>query len=264
MIKLYVKGSQGYIPKWLSKTHSGFIESLDTTTHSLLDVSDSIKNLYLEQAKRAPKALLLSLLISLMIVTSFQTAINKRLHVELALIRMTYVRTKEVSMADNSPTPSASDQKKKVTANPKPKQDEKTSQAQQENLDKEQISAQEGTHSTNPPPVDTQNPPQKESEVAVKPQQVQESKINTKPKKAPIKTNLLDALKEIIEDYNSVTKNTQPFNIENVNEVWQSYLDTITIKHIKSLLTTTSLYIKDDQSSVVTLYANQAELRMLF
>jgi len=64
----------------------------DETTLDLLEVSDSLKNQYQEQAQSAPASFLLSgLSLANDCDVNYKMARNKRLHVEMTLIKMTYI-----------------------------------------------------------------------------------------------------------------------------------------------------------------------------
>jgi len=75
----------------------------DKETLTLLEVSDNLKAKYEEQANTAPTSLLLTLLNLLNECDiHYRMARNKRLHVEMALIKMTYVN-RAVNIAEGAP-----------------------------------------------------------------------------------------------------------------------------------------------------------------
>lgn len=234
----------------LAKHIRDLLMSLDTKTQSLLEVSESIKLLYLDQAKRAPKALLLSML---SIINDcdvhFKTALNKRLHVELALIRMTYIRrAKKVSESTLASQSTSTDQKKKLAPNSSGKT---ASKKADQDTDKE-IKSEDNTNTSTPKPLVDSG-----TAITHSPDTSQKTNENTSTSNVngngSQKNNLIDALKEeIIRDSSLAEQNTLPFNLENVKEIWQQYMDEINSKHIKSLLTTTQLYLNDESKSSIT------------
>ena len=89
---------------------NGFAEHLrnilvskDEQTVQLLDVSDKLKERYAAQSKVAPKSFLLTALnIANDCDVNFKMARNKRLHVEMSLIKMTYIN-RAIDLAQNPP-----------------------------------------------------------------------------------------------------------------------------------------------------------------
>ena len=75
--------------------------SKDTQTVQLLDVSDKVKERYAAQSKIAPQSFLLTALnIANDCDVNYKMARNKRLHVEMALIKMTYI-SRAIDLAQN-------------------------------------------------------------------------------------------------------------------------------------------------------------------
>lgn len=100
--------------------------SQDTETIRLLEVSDSVKSKYISQSKTATKSFLLSALnISNQCDISYKGSKNQRLHVEIALMKMAYL--KSAIKLKESPTPST-DLKKKTPPEQNIKIEEKTKQ----------------------------------------------------------------------------------------------------------------------------------------
>ena len=93
----------------------------DPATIQLLEQGEKLKKQYLAQAELTPASFLLSGLNILNTCDiNYKMARNKRLHVELSLIKLTYIN-RAVSLAANAPlaTPAPSGEKKKVASPPK-------------------------------------------------------------------------------------------------------------------------------------------------
>jgi DNA polymerase-3 subunit gamma/tau len=88
----------------------------DAATLQLLEVSDNLKSRYQTQANLAPASFLLTLLNLLNDCDiHYRMARNKRLHVEMALIKMTYIN-RAVKIAQGEELPEAASEKKKSEA----------------------------------------------------------------------------------------------------------------------------------------------------
>ena len=75
----------------------------DAQTVPLLDVSDTVKERYLAQSKLAPQSFLLTALnIANDCDVNYKMARNKKLHVEMSLIKMTYI-SRAIELAQNPP-----------------------------------------------------------------------------------------------------------------------------------------------------------------
>lgn len=84
----------------------------DTKTLELLETSDSLKKRYLEQAALAPNSFILTALnIAADCDINFKMARHKRLHVEMAIIKMTYIG-RAITLSNN-PTPAVIGEKKR-------------------------------------------------------------------------------------------------------------------------------------------------------
>ncbi len=91
----------------------------DAATLQLLEVSDSLKARYQQQAQQTPTSFLLTALnLANTCDVNYKMARNKRLHVEMALIKMTYIN-RAVKVAQNPAaavaTPAPTPEKKKQT-----------------------------------------------------------------------------------------------------------------------------------------------------
>ncbi|WP_310391942.1 DNA polymerase III subunit gamma/tau [Hymenobacter sp.] len=99
----------------------GLLVCKDAVTVQLLEVSDGIKQRYVQQAQAAPLAFLLSALnLISQCDREFKQAKNQRLHVELALMKLAYLNgavqfVRELSPAANGTAPANGGAKKKTS-----------------------------------------------------------------------------------------------------------------------------------------------------
>ncbi len=84
----------------------------DVATVQLLQTSEGLRERYLQQAQAAPGTFMLTALnIANDCDVNYKMARNKRLHVEMAIIKMTYIN-RALQVAQNPPAPVASPEKK--------------------------------------------------------------------------------------------------------------------------------------------------------
>lgn len=84
----------------------------DNATVDLLDVSENVKNRYLEQANQVPLSYLVSALnIGHQFDINFKSSKNTRLHIELALMKMAYLQA-AIDLAQSTPAVPANEKKK--------------------------------------------------------------------------------------------------------------------------------------------------------
>ncbi len=110
--------SKGFDPDIFTNGLSEHVRNLlvckDSETLQLLEVSDNLKDRYESQAQLAPMSLLLNLLNLLNECdVNYRMARNKRLHVEMALIKMTYLN-RAIKMTEDGSTHVQAKQKKKT------------------------------------------------------------------------------------------------------------------------------------------------------
>lgn len=226
----------------------------DEATIQLLEVSDGLKDRYRQQAKLAPSSFLLTALnLTNDCDINYKLARNKRLHVEMALIKMTFIS-----------------QAIKVAQNPQPVVEKKT-------LDGSNV-----TQSTTATPIPASSPVKTEVSTPSKPQttaptpvvetptnQVNETtptdyaapKEQPKPvekteKPVPSATrklsslDLLDAEIEA-EEAEAAAIEVPEMTLENVQKAWQGYLDTVKQMSTKSIMKTAEVGVKDGKIMVL-------------
>ena len=133
----------------------------DEQTLQLLEISDSLKQQYLTQAKVVPSSFLLTALnIANDCDINYKMARHKRLHVEMAIIKMTYIG-RAVELAKNPPAISI---EKKTPAQSKPVTSPSTPaypQATANNI------PQEKNNTETSPPIVSEPLPEKQKETAI-------------------------------------------------------------------------------------------------
>lgn len=226
----------------------------DLQTLSLLEVSGGLKERYEQQARLIPAQLLLTALnIANDCDLGYRLARNKRLHVEMALLKMTYInRAFQLSEAQvSAPVP------EKKTA------DVSTSAPS--------ISAPEAVSTLADPPQDSR-PAVAIEETATIPARPEEKQVpeTTVPEVVPEKKTkhvlpkvkkldaMLAELKE--EEAQTVTViSTEPLTLERAQNAWQQYIDSCEQESVKVILRNSSLTLQGEQELVVTVSSNLAE-----
>ena len=222
----------------------------DQQTLGLLEVSDSLKERYQTQAALTPSSLLLTALsICNDCDVNYKMARNKRLHVEMAIIKMTHInRVVQLSRApqenmekktldqttsvEKAPSTIVTTPEKKETPPPivqEEKEDFKTSSKPVEN--------------TNPPPklaIKTDNTSSADSKITIQ-------KI---PSFAELE-NSIDA------DTNEEESSTV-FTSHDLRNAWDAYAVTVTSPSVKTVLKSTDLEL-DDQKVMATVGTKMAK-----
>ena len=203
----------------LAEHFRNILVSKDAQTLKLLEVGDSLKQRYKEQAQIAPMSFLLAALnLSNDCDVNYKMARNKRLHVEMSLIKMTYlnraVLASKNQIALTTPTTNQQQSQKKNTDHV--------------NLTKEATPTY-NTSSTNG---------------------VTNKSTTTQVKKDTV--NFSISLKSIESDIQQEEDakakiEKKPFTIEHVQNFWEQYTDQQESQSVKSALKTAQLVIKDKE-----------------
>lgn len=222
----------------------------DTQTLSLLEVSGGLKDRYEQQAKLLPAHLLLTALnIANDCDLGYRLARNKRLHVEMALLKMTYInRAFQLSEAQLS-TPAPEKKTADVsTSPPSPPVPE-----------------------PNPEPVHTTPPaghPDKDAanEPVVPPPAAEAEPMAPTPVKATKhvlpKMKKLDAmLAEIKEEEagSAQTPTAEPVTLERAQEAWETYIEACEQESVKVIMRNAALGLLGEEELKVTVSSNLAE-----
>jgi len=199
----------------------------DAKTLQLLEVSDNLKDKYHTQANIAPTSFLLSALnIANDCDINYKMARNKRLHVEMALVKMAYIN-RATTLSQNPVV-----EKKTVSAPVVKAKQTPTSTP----TATQHVAEPTPTKST-PPPIST--PPQKEKKASipvVKPSKDGKLGISLSSKfnmpKIPSKDELQS---QVIQEKAEESSQESQLNQENLEQTWKEYYDQITSPSVKSV-----------------------------
>ncbi|MBK7408523.1 MAG: DNA polymerase III subunit gamma/tau [Saprospirales bacterium] len=193
----------------------------DPATLPLLELVETLQARYAKQAQQSPPSFLLTALqIANDCDVEFKSARNRRLHVEMALIKMTYIQ-RAVSLASGIPMqPSETPEKKKAD-----------------------VSA---PVSAPTPPV----PPASEEKKVPEPERETSEPPKEEPKKSssfdtPRLTTNLHALKGKVSLPAQADRGDVELELEEVQAAWGQYMDTVQSESIRSVIKTTDLALED-------------------
>ena len=196
--------------------------SKDTQTLSLLDVSESQKALYARQSQLAPVAMLLTALnLCNDCDINYKQARNKRLHIEMTLIKMTYIH-KAIELANN----------------PTPVEEKKKSEPSQINTPPAPVAAAVYDTPTSEPTV------------------VKEDVAKVTPKAALITASVgsLESLYASVQSDEKAAETTEKgiaFNEANLIAAWAQFADNVSSPTTKATLMKAEVSIKDARSAYV-------------
>lgn len=194
----------------------------DESTIALLEQSDELKDRFLAQAKKSPTSFLLSALnIANDCDVNYRMAKNKRLHVEIALIKMAYINR-------------AVDLSKQITAAPSP--EKKTADSRNKVLNKQSTPKSDfKTVPTETPKIETRE--YKESLQPATPVAKKKSIPATPPTyKANLKIDSkfsspklinLDELEKTVVQESEQKLGQNEIDLESVQNAWKGYIETI-------------------------------------
>ncbi len=194
----------------------------DEKSLSLLEVSDGLKERYHTQAKLSPSSFILTALnLSNECDVNFKMARNKRLHVEMALIKMTYIN-RAVKLAKSgaapttigAPVPNVSKQKKTPDA------------ASPSIVKEDPIAFNKAT-------------PDPEGKEEDKPKLVISASFKSKPLPKISKMNLsLSAIDKLVNDKvnQEANKEKVELSMELLQPIWDAYIDTVTSPSVRNTL----------------------------
>lgn len=251
----------------------------DAATLQLLEVSEVLKKRYQQQAYIAPNSFLLTALnIANDCDINYKMARNKRLHVEMALIKMAYIgRAVEIAKNPNA-IPIAANEKKKLeqvaSTNPLSKIDSpqlvagSTSLTKKEDKIVEQttptlqdntlaISDSPKTYEVSPPLATTVNETAEpivkkvEKHTPTSDNNPATTSIGVSSKFNTVKIDLNDLLDEVTEeeetDAAAKAVELPPLNVESAKEVWLAYAAKHEQNSVRTTLQHTELKIENDE-----------------
>lgn len=219
----------------------------DEATLQLLEVSDNLKERYKNQAKVAPTSFLLSALnIANECDVNYKMARNKRLHVEMALVKMAYInrattlsqnpviekKTADETVGQAKPNTSAPVIATQKTVEPKPTQPKATTPAPAT-----QTSATSPTEKKTATPVP---PPAGKLGISLS------SKYNIAsiPKKEDLQSQVNE---ELAQTNDSVSK----LNQENLEATWKAYYEKVTSPSVRSVFKHAEVVVVDEDSILI-------------
>lgn len=237
--------------------------SKDQRTHTLMELSESLKVRYLQQARQTPLTLLLSgLQIANECDIHYPKAKNKRLHVEMALLKMSHIhKIKDVDIAELSVEKKTIDQSDAhaVFDLPHEGDEEKLEEA---SIDPETIDQNKtNTKTVSNISMDSSStsPENKKSQVDVAepinhsnstedPKPTVAETVNTEESEEIITIPRLNSLQNIQKAIlNDDTKQVEklPFDQETVQKLWNDYSSQLESKSVKKVLNQTELKVED-------------------
>jgi len=214
----------------------------DSQTLQLLEVSDNLKERYQQQAQLTPATFLLTALnIANDCDVNYKMARNKRLHVEMALIKMAYIQRAiqpgQVAVAE------------KKTPEPKVEQPKPTEQ--------QKVTEKKPDHSSKPQPkIESQSQPKPE------PKAQSATAVSTPKKSAKLRksskfsTPSIKDLGTIAEEVRQTEAQQQPkeevqLDLEKVQAVWKAYTEQVEQNSVQHVLKTTELSLAEDELKII-------------
>lgn len=212
----------------------------DAATIQLLDLSEGLKERYLKQAKLAPSSFLLTALnLCNDCDINYKLARNKRLHVEMTLIKMSHIKRAFQLSRDAAST---NLQEKKT---PVPNEVAKSSEAAPQPVQKKQEEL--------PPPapseqVDKQTVENTSTESNASPVSRKQSKHDT-PKLTGLEAAILKELKA--EAAQQQIDESVELTEERVREAWNAYAKTVDLASYRSFLLKSTVSFEEDAIKVI-------------
>jgi DNA polymerase-3 subunit gamma/tau len=230
----------------------------DPQTIQLLDRSENIRERYLQQTLLTPTALIITALdICNTCDIEYRMARNKRLHVEMALIKMTHI-PQAIKVSQLQATGELLEKKTPEISNP-PEIAEPDIPAQatiQETKAEEEVEQEETVAPTpEPAPQNVQ-----EAVPAEQPVTPPAPKIKSSEKHSMPKLKGLNALVAEVKEHDTTgeIKAVEEISLEELNEVWQAFLEGETQDSVRVMLQYAVLSL-EDKEMVVTVGSNLAE-----
>ncbi|MEM1319121.1 MAG: DNA polymerase III subunit gamma/tau [Bacteroidota bacterium] len=220
----------------------------DPKTHTLLEVSDVLKGRYAQQATNSPAAFLLSCLsIANDCDVEYRMARNKRLHVEMALIKMVYINRALAGGELPSPAGSAPLEKKTADASAAP------------------VKPSPPAAPVQPPPASVASTPVNEPPAPpVAPPAAPQESAPPAPAPAPTANKLqlgggkknslfsLDAIDEaVVKEQKQQGQDTVELNLDEVKKSWLKYAERLTSPARKDTMVKAELQLQEQEITVV-------------
>lgn len=228
----------------------------DPATLDLMEVSGKLKERYQQQAQQMPAQLVLTALnLANECDLGYRLARNKRLHVEMALIKMTYIN-RAFQLADGT-LPAASPEKKTAdesVAPPQPRPKEEVA-PQPVQSPVEATAAEDKAVSEDPAPEPVEAPPTPDEKPVAQPKPVRKSKHQF----GKMDVNALMAEIKEEEETQSTTESADPLTLEQVQEAWKAYMEQCDQESVKVIMRNAELSLKSEEELHVEVSSNLAE-----
>lgn len=219
----------------------------DPATIQLLDLSEGLKERYLIQAQLTPSNFLLTALnLCNDCDINYKLARNKRLHVEMALIKMSYIN-RAFQLAEGQAPAASAEKKTPVLSETKPSQ--KNPPASSDSppkpiVEKEEEVAEQPAVSQPDTPQAAEAPKLSNAQPIAKKQ----SKHDT-PKLMGLEAAILEELKA--EAAQKQLDEAVELTIERVQEAWKAYAKTVDLASYRSFLLKSEVGLKGDEIKVI-------------
>ena len=244
---------------------NGFAEHLrnilvakDEQTIQLLDVSDKIKERYVTQSKVAPKTFLLTALnIANDCDVNYKMARNKRLHVEMSLIKMAYIN-RAVELAQNPP---AAPVVKNRTANVEKISINKPVEPIRTNRVEEPVEEIKASIPIKPEVKPVSNGiAAKEKKPVAKTSKLGKTVLPNSSKHSAFKIPTFDELKEQVNaDDKEKEERVSLLSPENLEQFWKEYFAKVTSPSLKNVAKNAQLTIEGTDKIFVTVNSTMAK-----
>jgi DNA polymerase-3 subunit gamma/tau len=204
----------------------------DPATHSLLELSEGLLERYRVQSALTPPTLLLTALnIANETDIHYKTARNKRLHLEMALIKMTHILRAKAWFAGEMPTPQA---------------------APQASLEKKTPDLSNPALKPAPEPLPKESPA---PEVKLKPEQAPEPArpVSQKADTPRLSMNLDAVLSNKMKAAHSEIREEGPVLLspESLQTAWNAYAQTVQSESVRHILQNAELELKEHILEIV-------------
>ena len=243
--------------------------SKDEQTLSLLEVSESLRKRYKEQANNSPISFLLSALnIANDCDINFKMARNKRLHVEMALIKMCYInRAVDLSKQKIQSAPTEKTQEKK-TFDPIVSPINKVEEAPPEKIIKEETPKatldSKTTVVQNKEVDNTDATFEKEEEKpSIEKRNVSNGLLKTSKLGGPKIAKLSD-LDQVVESNTSEEEeDVSILTTENLQKVWAEYVEKIQSPSVKTMMKKAELQLEIAEQKIIVVIGSQIAKGMI-
>ena len=233
----------------------------DEQTVQLLDVSEKVKERYLTQSKVAPKSFLLTALnIANDCDVNFKMARNKRLHVEMSLIKMAYIN-RAIELAQNPPPTATPIVKNRTTSVEKISVNKPVISVTQNQVEEpaEEIKASMPI-TPEAKPVTNGIAVTKKAQPKTKSTKMGKTVLPGSSKHNAFKIPSFDELKEQVNaDDKEKEQRTSLLSSENLAQAWKAYFEKVSSPSLKNVAKNAELTIEGSDQIFVTVNSTMAK-----